>query len=270
MNLKYPKLTEAFLREEVGIKGRRPADVAAEIGCTRARLSQVLKQFQIELPDRYIGKKFGKLKVLSLAGKYRGANRYRCECECGKVKVIIGYSLAAENGVKSCGCLSHARGADRTGFAGYEGITGTYWGRILHNAEQRRVEITISMQDAWNLFVAQKGLCAYTGIELLLPKDSYAARRGNGCTASIDRIDPTKGYVAGNIQWVHKVVNIMKLAMSHDDFIAWCRLIAAGAGLPKTTIEQERERLGGVAESVRPAGCSNKPEWLRGQVDEAV
>jgi hypothetical protein len=44
-------------------------------------------------------------------------------------------------------------------------------------------------------------------------------------TASLDRIDSTKGYIKGNIQWVHKDVNKMKWNWNQSNFINWCKLI---------------------------------------------
>jgi hypothetical protein len=44
-------------------------------------------------------------------------------------------------------------------------------------------------------------------------------------SASLDRIDSSKGYVKGNVQWTHKTVNIMKQAMSDEELIDWCKVI---------------------------------------------
>jgi hypothetical protein len=44
-------------------------------------------------------------------------------------------------------------------------------------------------------------------------------------TASLDRIDSSKGYTLGNIQWVHKWVNLMKQDMTDQEFIEWCKTI---------------------------------------------
>jgi len=45
-------------------------------------------------------------------------------------------------------------------------------------------------------------------------------------TASIDRINNSRGYLKGNIQLVHKDINFMKGKMSQDDFIKMCKLVA--------------------------------------------
>ena len=49
-------------------------------------------------------------------------------------------------------------------------------------------------------------------------------------TASLDRIDSNKGYVEGNVQWVHVDVNYMKLDYDQDYYINICRLIAKRMG----------------------------------------
>lgn len=60
---------------------------------------------------------------------------------------------------------------------------------------------------------------------LELPKNHADTSIGN-LTASLDRIDSSKGYIEGNVQWVHKRINKMKLDDSDTEFIEWCRLIA--------------------------------------------
>lgn len=45
-------------------------------------------------------------------------------------------------------------------------------------------------------------------------------------TASLDRIDSTKGYVEGNVQWIHKDINLMKNRLPQDYFISMCDLIS--------------------------------------------
>lgn len=44
-------------------------------------------------------------------------------------------------------------------------------------------------------------------------------------TASLDRIDSTKGYTLDNIQWVHKHINVMKMDLDQEYFIKLCKLV---------------------------------------------
>ena len=49
---------------------------------------------------------------------------------------------------------------------------------------------------------------------------------GEETTASLDRIDSSRGYDADNIQWVHKDINWMKQDFSQSEFIAYCRRVS--------------------------------------------
>ena len=44
--------------------------------------------------------------------------------------------------------------------------------------------------------------------------------------AQLDRIDNDKGYIIGNIQWVHKDINKMKWKFNINKFIQMCREVA--------------------------------------------
>ena len=48
----------------------------------------------------------------------------------------------------------------------------------------------------------------------------------NNQTASLDRIDNTKGYIKNNIQWVHVMVNMCKNKYDQNKFIDMCKYIA--------------------------------------------
>jgi len=48
-------------------------------------------------------------------------------------------------------------------------------------------------------------------------------------TASLDRVDSRKGYVVGNIQWVHSMVNMSKNKYPQDKFIEMCRAVTQRA-----------------------------------------
>jgi len=89
------------------------------------------------------------------------------------------------------------------------------------------------MEYLWNLFLEQNKKCALSGLELILnPRWSQQnkGRMENVQTASLDRIDNTKGYILGNVQWVHKQVNFMKGTMEQKEFIKFCKLISSKCG----------------------------------------
>lgn len=93
----------------------------------------------------------------------------------------------------------------------------------FYNAKSRNIEFNITISDLENQWNLQEGKCAYTGIELTLPKSS-TDRLFN---ASVDRIDSSEPYIIGNIQWVLKEVNIMKMSLSEERFLELCKRISA-------------------------------------------
>jgi hypothetical protein len=48
----------------------------------------------------------------------------------------------------------------------------------------------------------------------------------NLTTASLDRIDSSKGYIEGNVQWIHKHINKMKNNFNESYFIEICKKIS--------------------------------------------
>jgi len=172
--------------------------------------------------------KFGKLLVLSIHSKSRNGHiRYTCLCDCGKQTNVLGTHLIQGN-TKSCGC-DKPIGKTHHQWKGEGEISGNFWySHIVRSAngdKGRRysVELTLTIGEAWNLFLKQKRKCALSGLDLTISSES-----GKN-TASIDRINSAKGYTEDNVQWVHKHINIMKNIFEQDYFIDICKKVAGGA-----------------------------------------
>lgn len=97
-------------------------------------------------------------------------------------------------------------------------ISKYYWTRIQRGAKSRNIEFNITPEYVWNLWIEQNSRCKLTGIELN-HKTIYEV------TASLDRVDSTKGYIEGNVQWIHKKINFCKNSLSDDEFINICYLV---------------------------------------------
>jgi len=103
----------------------------------------------------------------------------------------------------------------------------THLNTIKYNAraretDKRKIPFTVTPRVLERKFKKQKGLCRFTKLPL-----SFDHKKNPGSVqASLDRIDSSKGYIPGNIQWVAGFVNTMKLALSDKEFIMWCKLIA--------------------------------------------
>jgi len=168
------------------------------------------------------GKKYGKLTALYPSYVKNKRTYWSCECECGII-CIIGSAHLATGATKSCGCLKKEAHKELTkrNFKGINDLSSTYFSQIQRSARNRNLELTVTKEFLWDLFVEQHRKCALSGEGITLIKGRDTSIQ----TASLDRIDSSKGYVVGNVQWVHKVVNILKNNLSDTDFLNWCCLV---------------------------------------------
>ena len=83
----------------------------------------------------------------------------------------------------------------------------------------------------WVLFQGQGGKCKISGLPIELgryrPKSRAQGKWPRLATASLDRVDSSRGYVLGNVQWVHKDINKMKGTFSQARLIELCQAVAA-------------------------------------------
>lgn len=143
--------------------------------------------------------------------------RWLCQCECNSdpkwvIKETITKGLSS--GCKDCYKQRHS-GSNNPNWKGYKEIPSSLVTHIVHGAKTRGIEYSLSNKYLNDLWVDSKNKCSISGIYIEM----------NG-TASLDRIDSSKGYIKGNVQWVHKNVNIMKRSLGQDEFIDICRAIA--------------------------------------------
>lgn len=110
---------------------------------------------------------------------------------------------------------------------GYEELSGTRWSSYQKGAEIRGFNFDITIEYAWELFLNQERRCALTGMPIYFNMDLDRLRRQGhqGGTASLDRIDSKIGYIQGNVQWVHKDVNKMKMDLPEQDFFSMVKQI---------------------------------------------
>lgn len=173
------------------------------------------------------GKKFNRLTVLHKHdSKMNNEIAWVCKCDCGNIKILRS-SKIRNNEIKSCGCYIRELTKSRTKskskcWKGYEGISGTLWQRIKYSAKRRKINFSIKIEDAWELLCNQKFKCAISGLDIEISSENVKA---TGSTASLDRKDSSKGYIDGNIQWVHRQINIMKMDLDEDKFIEFCRIV---------------------------------------------
>jgi hypothetical protein len=129
------------------------------------------------------------------------------------------YAIQSFNLGKTCKKCSNSK-TDNC-HRGYTGFVRTSWfNQKIAQGALRGWEASITAEDINQLYLAQNKKCALSGLDI------GWAEVGQNHTASIDRIDSTKGYTLENIQLVHKDINMMKQQYDNDHFIKMCALVA--------------------------------------------
>lgn len=181
------------------------------------------------------GTRFEKWTILEEGPKHKAGKQWLCKCECGFERLVLGTRLRFGKS-KSCGCDS-IKATRKALWKGYGEIGLDLWSSYKRGAEKRGYEFQITIEEMWELFLTQERLCALTGLPLEMfsyrhfnstpvknKKGGITGRRTHG-TASLDRIDNTKGYDINNIHWVHKDINIMKKDHSLEYFLSLCQKV---------------------------------------------
>lgn len=179
-------------------------------------LSKNNPSFGLKRPkvSNLIGQRFGKLLVVRLGDTISSGGGYKlwCKCDCGHERQMSPTSIKKAKGCKKCS----------TTFQGVGLLNKSYWNRLIKGAKERNIEFSISMEYAWNLFIKQNQKCALTNDDICMYR-LFSSKQ----TASLDRIDNSKGYIEGNVQWIHKWINFMKSDFSQEEFIEICKKVVA-------------------------------------------
>ena len=143
----------------------------------------------------------------------KGYYFYKCKCVCGTERLVVNSNL--KKGISTnCGCK--IKGKPAHNFQGIGDLSQKYFRRLEKGALNRNIIFEIDKEYSYSLF---KGKCSISGLDITLNRDVSKQ------TASLDRIDSSKGYIPGNIQWIHKDVNLMKNKFSQEYFLKICNLI---------------------------------------------
>lgn len=164
------------------------------------------------------GLKVNKLTVVREGKSNKTGVYWICRCDCGVELEVSASQLNSANKrvIKTCGCERHL-----SKITGTKNISGTYYGHIKSSAKHRQIEFSITIEYLQKLWDKQNGKCYLSGIPIHL----NLGKKYNWQSASLDRIDSSKGYIEGNVQWLHRDVNFAKHKKSCEDFIDLCETI---------------------------------------------
>lgn len=165
--------------------------------------------------------KVGKFRIIGRSYRTNAGKawRYVSLCDCGGI-VNLEYSNIKRNS-RGCGACYH--GSTESDFKGYKEIHWCLFNSIKKKSSGRGLEFNVTIEYLWDLFIKQERKCALTKIDICF---SRVLSRNRDCTASLDRIDSSKGYIEGNVQWVHKDINYMKQDYDQNYYIEMCKKVA--------------------------------------------
>lgn len=164
-----------------------------------------------------IGEQFRDWTVISDQIFKKETNRatyWKVRCKCGY------------EGLRNAAHLTNMRTSSCKGCAALKlPFEQSYLNKVRKRAEKSRFDFNITLEYIMSIFT---GKCALSGIDIQFGK--HWKNKLSDQTVSLDRIDNTKGYIIGNVQWVHKDINFMKGTMKQENFIHMCKLISSKCG----------------------------------------
>lgn len=201
-------------------------DLARMHGANRDTVVTIMKEYGISPLSggrraiTLVGQRFGSLLAIGIDKSDLRRPKHICRCDCGQQSLRSASDLLNEKH-KSCWDCRNKFISERK-WKGCGEISGDMWSAIKRSASVRGLDFDISIEEAWDLCLKQGKKCALSGVDLMFSRTKRTCDNSN---ASLDRIDSSKGYTKDNIQWVHKVINNLKMDLNEQDFLIWCRLV---------------------------------------------
>ncbi len=154
------------------------------------------------------------------------------QCKCKKIEFKLAKDLKSGRckSCKSCASKNTAKNYPPPipEFKGIGDLGATYFNSLKDGAIKRNLEFTITIEYAWDILKSQNFRCNLSKIPINLTSRTFKSNPDySNFNASLDRIDNDKGYIAGNIQWLHKDINKMKWKFNQHYFIELCKNIAS-------------------------------------------
>ena len=182
-------------------------------------MSQKRKQIELVCPE--CGQVYLKDKSEYSRNEKKGSPSY-CSLSCSskarlkrpEIKAkMLEYSTSEENKEH----LKKMSGNQRDEFTPFR--------MLLKTSKQRNKENNLDLQYLKELWENQNGICPYSGVNLQLPEYSNSSKIPKTIRASLDRIDSSKGYIKGNVQYTSTLINFMKNDLSDQEITDFIKII---------------------------------------------
>lgn len=164
------------------------------------------------------GRNFGRLTVIErVENDARRNSRWLCRCECGKEKIVLGYSLKNGN-TTSCGCYARVLSSERLKKDNYQtkhGKRNTRLYRIYAHMKERCYNenaIRYDRYGARGITVCDEWLNAKNGFANFY---DWAMSNGYKDNLTIDRINNDGNYEPSNCRWIDKKEQMSNYSRNH-------------------------------------------------------
>tara|TARA_B100000242_G_C42882070_1_gene409279 strand:- start:91 stop:699 length:609 start_codon:yes stop_codon:yes gene_type:complete len=163
---------------------------------------------------------------------------------CKKIKLLSGFRPIPKKQQNKKGIViyvSHCNACDAKRTAKFKSLKGStiegsaYY--LMSNVKRRCRDKKLKNEININWIVArwykQKGLCHYTKLKMNFLTNRKSSRKGGGykknnrLNVSLDRINPSLGYLKSNVVLCAWLANNMKQDLYKKEFIKYCRIISS-------------------------------------------
>jgi len=105
---------------------------------------------------------------------------------------------------------------------------------FVKKARERKHKYDIDVEYLKVLWEIQDGRCALSGLKMVLPKNAsvWEKDKGNPWKPSLDRTDPSVGYMKGNVRFVCNIGNLCKNIWPDDTVYHFCKEVAKNMAKP--------------------------------------
>jgi AraC-like DNA-binding protein len=226
--MKKLKYTKEELEYEYNVNKLSFDKISKKLHCSPTTLVKYFKLYGITIHDRrhdLTGYTWGEFTVIKEIGNELNSTKKRihytwlCRCSCGKEKILKSYRITS-GCPNSCGCKRKRKC--------YYDMSVAYFNGLERGAKERNISFNITIEEIYNQFLKQDKKCYFTGIPIKFSDLTVSTKSEQSQiqTASVDRLDSSKGYTKDNIVIVHKNINIIKGNVPYLDFINICHLIS--------------------------------------------
>jgi hypothetical protein len=101
-----------------------------------------------------------------------------------------------------------------------------YIKNVIKNSKKRNQKYDVDLEYISEMWKRQNGICPFTKQKLELRTHSNKEKAGP-YSASLDRIDNSKGYIRGNIRFVALIFNYARNIFSDNDVLEFCKKVVS-------------------------------------------